>query len=300
MTKTFKMLSRIGLGLGLLAAVLLAGSCGPFDPLAAAGEGNVRVFWVTDTSVYSARLDGSDRKILYTAGNGLTAVGVDPIHDKLYWIDDVDGNLFWANLDGSGVDIITQSLAANMAYISVDPEGGKVYLGGWGEMLRCDLDGTNLQSLSLGTSIACMDIDPIHRRLYWVDDYKPFWADLPDTDTVVGIAAGEQSTNGSVTGLVVDGVSQTLFWICGDEYYKMPVGGTAAESLPLVSLSPVYTNQPAFDVDPYGKYIYWAEDNGGQDILLYRAPFGGASAITLMSSIGVSESVEDVALYLGP
>ena len=57
-------IGKISLAIVVVGVLALAVSCNPFDPLAAAGLGDLKIYWVSEDAVYRSNLDGSNIEII--------------------------------------------------------------------------------------------------------------------------------------------------------------------------------------------------------------------------------------------
>jgi hypothetical protein len=294
------------LWLAVTAAVVLglAGSCTPFNPLAAAGVGVVRIFWVTRYDIWSANLDGTDKKHLVhedpASTSWFSALAVDPVDRKIYWTETTFNRIYRADLDGTGAVMLVEGIPANSEQLAVDAAGGKVYYGSPEGLWRCGLNGGNPEEItaslaSLGL-IQAMAIDPVHRRLYWTDDNQVYYAPLPTgTDLTGTISAFGPPATGTIDGLDVDGTAGIVYWAIYGAFEMVTVSASSPAEL-VISVSPDYTAK-GFAVDPFGRTVYWAEDVGSA--LVKACDFGSAADTTIMEDPAL-EIVEDIDLYLGP
>ncbi len=110
--------------------------------------------YIIDASVsdrmYVADLDGTNGQDLITGLYGY-AVAVDTVNDKLYYDDQIAGELRVANLDGSNIQTIDTD-GSRIYGMQIDNEDGKLYWSGRdsGELYRANLDGTDREILQGG------------------------------------------------------------------------------------------------------------------------------------------------------
>ena len=127
-----------------------------------------------------AGLSGSDweEEVLPMSG-GASDVALDLAGNRLYW---TDGSSIWrSNLDGSGVELVLQTGSAGPAgAIALDPEEGKVYWAtrdnvykyrfySYGELLRANLDGSEMEYVVSDGEVVGFDLDLQGRKVYWTD-----------------------------------------------------------------------------------------------------------------------------------
>jgi len=110
--------------------------------------------YIIDASIndrlYVADLDGSNGQDLITGLFGY-GVAVDTQNDKLYYDDQLAGELKVANLDGTNIQTIDTN-GTRIYGIIIDNEAGKLYWSGRdsGELIRANLDGTDREVLKDG------------------------------------------------------------------------------------------------------------------------------------------------------
>lgn len=127
-----------------------------------------------DTShIYRANLDGSGVETIVTMEGALfRTVALDLVHDKLYFYDVELENLYIANLNGTGQDIIVEG--AYGYAIAVDETNSKLYFDdqnsneGDGALMMSALDGTGIVTVdNTASRIYGISIDNATNKLYW-------------------------------------------------------------------------------------------------------------------------------------
>ena len=94
--------------------------------------------------------------------------------DKIYWTDNGASAIQRANPDGTEVENVLTGLG-DPHPIVVDVYGGKIYWGESGQIMRANLDGTNVQvfppSLGIHPALGCfffsIALDVSGGKLYW-------------------------------------------------------------------------------------------------------------------------------------
>ncbi len=114
------------------------------------------MYWVEfdDNRLRRANLDGSNVMNLITTGMERPFdVTVDPIHQRLYWVElgNSGGRVWGAELDGSNPFLIADDQGQPTDLV-VDLSDESIYWGGNGMLQSANLDGTNVTSIS-GPSI---------------------------------------------------------------------------------------------------------------------------------------------------
>ncbi|MBT1707591.1 DUF5050 domain-containing protein [Fulvivirgaceae bacterium PWU5] len=134
-----------------------------------------KIYWAENTDdddmghIGRANLDGSDQEQIVSLEDGqFRAVAVDTEHDKIYYYEVNNEDLYRANLDGSDA---TPILSGSYGYmIHVDTENGKLYFDEQNEgmLYRADLDGNNLEPLAeVADRVYGIVVDNAEGRLYW-------------------------------------------------------------------------------------------------------------------------------------
>jgi len=103
--------------------------------------------------------DGTGRQIIVSGGIQLTTLDVDPVAQKLYWVDVGynalnDTAIRRANLDGTGVEMLFANLPDAIVGIDIDPNENAIY---WtsrdeGKIKKAALNGGSIQTILSGLS----------------------------------------------------------------------------------------------------------------------------------------------------
>lgn len=157
-------------------------------------------------SIGRANLDGTGMKKIVTGLSKLGGIASDPINGVTYWVDkdhevvqsasyegtdittvlpfapediEVDasaGKLYWiidnliqrANLDGTEIEVLLDSPGTHRQ-LALDVEAGKMYWvdNGSDNILRANLDGSNVEELVSGFDAESMALDLVEQKLYW-------------------------------------------------------------------------------------------------------------------------------------
>ena len=169
-------------------------------------------------------------------------------------------------------------------------ETGKMY---WtaknaGEISKADLDGTNATVLVRTLSPEAIELDPVHDKMYWVEDYTVVYrADTDGTDTESLFSIFE------IPGihLAVDGTNGTLYYAHGLEEAAGVIGradldGTNRE----IIISEVTTSDIELDV-PGGKMYFTFYDPFTDLRALRRADLDGNNVETLFELDGYAKDI---------
>jgi len=154
---------------------------------------NGKIYWGDDNgNVTYSNLDGSGKKnILTIDGGGIRAVSLDLTHNKLYFYDVMNNNLYKANLDGTGSTVI---LNGYYGYgIAVDEVNSKIYFDAQTDdesvsaLYMANLDGTSPTLIDDTQSrIYGIAVDNENSKIYWSgrDTYEIYSANLNGTNKV--------------------------------------------------------------------------------------------------------------------
>ena len=155
-----------------------------------------------DGSIMRSDLDGKNMITIVPPGGTFTPkqLQLEKRSGKLYWSDREGMRVMRANLDGSEIETLVDTSSGDSrpgpdptkwcVGIAVDTEGGKFYWTqkgghhtGLGRILRANIQLPQGQSANNRTDVELLygnlpepidlDIDPIHRMLYWTDRGDP-------------------------------------------------------------------------------------------------------------------------------
>lgn len=120
--------------------------------------------WQVITHIKRANLDGTAVSVIYVAQEGRTIqdLAIDPLGQKLYWLDTAGNRLMWANSDGSNAAPLVEALTSPVRGIVVRPLANELYYTSGTRLLRAELDGSNpteIQRLE-GTYNGVSNLDP--------------------------------------------------------------------------------------------------------------------------------------------
>jgi hypothetical protein len=152
---------------------IVSGLLNPFD--IAVDSKNGKVYWGDDNGNLSrSNLDGTSVQtgIASIVDGAVRAVALDMTHNKLYFYEVMNNNLYRANLDGSGKEVILTGYYGYGLY--VDEVNSKIYFdaqtddGSVSALYRCNLDGTSPTEIDNTQSrIYGIAIDYDNSKLYW-------------------------------------------------------------------------------------------------------------------------------------
>ena len=176
------------------------------------------------TSLGFARLDGSGGGLVPTpAGSvqGPHGTAIDPGTGRIYWPNEIPGEIRFANLDGSGVGSLnTGSATVNEPRgLALDPAGGRVYWANHGapySISYANLDGSGGGNLNTGS--APLD----HSEGVAIAGGRIYWGSLCGAGVISyanldGSGGGILPTPGATAdcphGVAIDPSTQTIYWV---------------------------------------------------------------------------------------
>jgi len=153
-----------------------------------AGNGKIR----------SANLDGSGLQDLVTGGVYPYGIALDLNGGKMFWHENITGNIWRANLDGSQAQSFIPLGGNAFAFsLAIDFLHSKLYWTdpGNGMIGRANLDGSNVQNiaaLSPWSLDAGLTLDAAAGTLYWGDtiNHRIYASDLDGNNPHVILSAG--------------------------------------------------------------------------------------------------------------
>jgi hypothetical protein len=111
------------------------------------------VYWVQDsflewqvvTHIKRANLDGTAVSVVYIAPQGRTIqdLAIDPMGQKLYWLDTAVNRIISANSDGSNAAPLVGTVISPVRGLVVRPLANEIYYTSGTRLLRAALDGSN-------------------------------------------------------------------------------------------------------------------------------------------------------------
>ena len=218
---------------------------------------NNTMYWcdVNNPTIEKANLDGSNREVIVTAGDGLDeprGLAIDLITRKLYWTEYTNGNLKRSNLDGSNIQTILAGLSLPIA-VDIFPHVTTFYTQGHGSV------NTNA-SLFIGSGAVAASGNPLDWLIH-THDYNP---QLIGTFTQSSVSVNIQLwdiTNG-VNDLVIltsSGcyeIGDTNRW--GWSTANLPINDYSRHYFyrMISDTSEVFDGQFLLDIPERGKWIY--------------------------------------------
>jgi DNA-binding beta-propeller fold protein YncE len=156
-----------------------------------------KIYWADDPLfsgqiIRRASFDGTGIETIIPEGPFCCIGGivVDSREEKIYWTynesDIFGGSVYRSNLDGSAIEgLITVGIAFPLG-IAIDFATNKIYFADGNQILRANLDGTDVDTIVSGSkfgSAPSIAINADSRKLYWVDytEGELRWANLDGT-----------------------------------------------------------------------------------------------------------------------
>jgi DNA-binding beta-propeller fold protein YncE len=229
----------------------------------------------SESAIYRADLDGSDRHLLIDEPEAIPAIGVNPSNAKLYWCVSTFSTPLWrANLDGTGAEIIVPN--ANCGPMAFDTTANKVYWSSSSQIRRSDFDGSNVETVVGLININSLAIDGPNATIY-----------LSSSDGGIEICdldITSCSTADPTASRAVQLVGSTVYYLREDEVWRMDPDGQNQQMV-TTGLIP---GQFDFALDPVANQFYFPDGN------IFRTELDGSSPTPILS--GTGDDLHDVAV----
>jgi DNA-binding beta-propeller fold protein YncE len=288
-------IARIPVILMAIGLAVLANSCMPFNPQAAAGMIDLKLYWAEYSTISSANLDGSEQAEVYwdTRGVGITGMALDKTNGKIYYTSNMYSGIDSINLDGTGYAHLSPTSNTNYGSIAVDPVEGKLYYTSGMNLYWCNLDGSGEQSLkSTAVSIYDIALDHVGRLLYWSEGMAVFSAPL-DADFSEEVKANAVMSD--IVQISLDALGENLYWVESTTFYKKDLStGSQSDFFDTASTTP-----GGFEVDSYEGKAYWCEPTAAMGVHIYRVNMDGTGYEDVIYTTSGGEAL-DIALDLWP
>jgi len=264
--------------------------------------------------------NGGGQTTLFTASGSpvhCTAMAVDGLNGKLFFIDATDKSIWSVNLDGTGLALIQNGLTSYPTDLVLDVLNEQIYfttsstIQNNNTVQRMDYTGNNLVTLftaSAGTGVSrctALAVDVSHAKLFVADvGTKTIWR--------MNLAGGSATalvsvTNGYPTDLAAEPTSQMVYFTVSstvqtnNSLQRVSYGGTnVGYGIPglatLFTASGSVQRCTALDLDVAHGNIYLSDAGNGAPAL-WRIPLGGGSASSVLS--GLTATAKKVRYYSG-
>ncbi len=226
-----------------------------------------RLYWADTGAIYSARLDGTDIRVLVSSLTFPADLALHAAAGHLYWTDQSAGVIQRLDLEQGGVETILTDLS-DPYYLALDVRGGRIY---WTEfrnsIINCARwDGTDRQIVVRGLQRARdIAVDPLARKLYWADRdaAKIQRTDLDERGPVEDLFT---SADGLMRphGLVLDVFTRRIYWTDTDRpgVYGGSMDGKNVHALATEGLDGPWgigliTTTPDLDLDADVDWLDW-------------------------------------------
>jgi hypothetical protein len=129
-----------------------------------------KIYWTTAYTgkIRRSNLDGSQVEDILSGLSVPIGIALDSANGRMYWAENNwdDGYVKYANFDGSDMHTLYREEAA--FGIALDTAAGKVYTLNSYEILRSNLDGSQLESVVNDMEVAYgFALDTEHSKVYW-------------------------------------------------------------------------------------------------------------------------------------
>jgi len=304
-------MQKLRLICGLMVFCLLAGGPAPAQP----------IYFNTSSSVLSSNsvaTAGTGKTTILTATgvdlnkiNRCTAVAVDGLNGKLFFVDGAANAMWSVNLDGSGLAQVKSGLTNYPTDLALDVLNQKIYFTTSSTIQNNNtvqvMDYTGSNNLTLFTATggtgACrctaIAVDIPHSNIFIADaGTNKIWS-LSLTGT--SLTALASTTNAVPTDLAVDVTNQLVYFTASspvqssNSVQRVSYSGSGLTTLFTASGS--VQRCTALDLDVAHATIYLS-DAGSNSPALWRIPLAGGSATTVLS--GFTATAKKVRWFNGP
>lgn len=175
--------------------------------------------------VKCSNIDGSNQITVASNQIDLRGIDIDPIAQRVYWIDNGSGNGVKINnapISGGTVTEVTLFGIQSLIDLAVDPAGGKVYFTDSISVRRMSLSGANLETLftppvipfGVGTINPfpyAIAVAPEIGKVYWTDFVLGAVSrgNLDGSGSIEPIASNQSSPQ----GIDIDHANGLLYWV---------------------------------------------------------------------------------------
>ncbi len=316
----FTFMRKLILAVGLLVVSLLA-----TQPVQA-NISSVPVYYNTSSATTNLNTldrvgsNGGSQTTLFTASGSpvhCTAMAVDGLNGKLFFIDATDKSIWSVNLDGSGLTRIQSGVTSYPTDLVLDVLNEQIYfttsstIQNNNTVQRMDYTGSNLTTLFTATGgsavsrCTALAVDVAHSKMFVADvGTKTIWS--------MSLAGGSATalvtiTNAYPTDLAAEPTSQMVYFTVSSTVQtnnclqRVSYGG-ANVGYGIPGLTTLFTASgsvqrcTALDLDVAHSAIYLS-DAGNNAPALWRIPLGGGSASSILS--GLTATAKKVRYYSG-
>ena len=258
---------------------------------------------------------------LFTASGSpahCTAMAVDGLNGKLFFIDAATESIWSVNFDGSGLTLIQNGLTSYPTDLVLDVLNEQIYfttsstIQNNNTVQRMDYTGNNLVTLftaSAGTGVSrctALAVDVAHSKIFLADiGAKTIWS--------MSLAGGNVTalttvTNAYPTDLAANPASRMVYFTASStvqtnnlvqrvSYGGVNVGYGVSGLTTLFTASGSVQRCTALDLDVAHGNIYLSDAGNGSPAL-WQIPLAGGSASSLLS--GLSATAKKVRYFSGP
>lgn len=267
----------------------------------------------------SVATNGTSHIILLTASgidfnhvNRCTAMAVDGLNGKLFFLDGLTSALWVTNLNGSGLTEIKAGLTNYPTDLALDVLNEQVYLSTSSTVQtnntiqRIDYTGNNYGNLFIATGAGgngvsrctAIALDVAHGKIFIADaGTKKIWSMSLTGTGLTALAAG---TNGVPTDLALDTTNQQVYFtlsspiLSSNRIQRVSYSGTGFTTVFSASNGVQRCTSLALDL---AHSMIYLSDAGSNTPALWRLPLAGGTAVSVSS--GLAAPAKKVAWYSG-
>ena len=167
-----------------------------------------KMYWTLDVGYFRrpdnqdriqrANLDGSEVETVIIADAGSyfwdpSGIALDIAAGKMYWLDRGNEQIWRANLNGSGAEILVNlSVFYYLNHIYLDVTAGKMYFSSGGEEIyRGNLDGSGIENIVDLPSGYVRGLDATQGKIYWTDGFSKIQRANLDGSQIEDVVTGD-------------------------------------------------------------------------------------------------------------
>ena len=267
----------------------------------------------TFNTLASVNTNGTGNVALLTA-SGLvgrcTAMAVDGLSSKMFFIDGASNALWTVNLNGSGLTLVKNGLTNFPTDLALDVLNQKIYFtsssttSNNNTIQRIDYTGSNNVTLFTATGLAGNGAERCTALAVDLKNSKMFFADAGAqkiwglTLAGSGLTALATTTNSYPVGLALDVTNQQVYFTASstvqnsNRVQRISYAGTGLTTL--FNAAGSVQRCTALDLDLAHSIIYLSDAGASA---LWRIPLGGGSATSVLS--GLTATAKKVRWYSG-
>ena len=242
------------------------------------------LYWTDERGIHRSDLDGQNpRTIVPIPITSIGSMAIDEIDNKIYYADFYGKRILRSNLDGTELEnVITSGLWAPISIV-VDSSRRKVYWIDQFEIYRANLDGTDIEMLLESWEPSDLAIDEQAGKIYWLYQYTK---NPPSLGQANLDGTDEKRVivwdNENPLAIAINADAQKVYFIRDRAIQRANMDGTDIEVVLELERSDF---SRGIAVDPKSGKVFWSEPKMGT---LYRANLDGSDVEIIVQQNRVS------------